>query len=315
MKFANYIMMIQFDKETGTVMNQTKITEIGSITDRSNSPLFRMWTANVPSGKRPLQHHRHFQFEITRVDHGNGIYTIEHHQYPIQPGDFFVFSSNEFHSITNIGKEGLQITNLHFCPQFLWDSAPERHTRMNINFCFSHNPDFSNRIACADAGNLTELFRQMKQEISLNDQEACLSIKSLLSLFLISLVRRHSYLNPLSDTGHDQLYSIRHVLSYIDGHFDEKITLQELSALAGLTPTYFSTLFKQAVGISLWNYISSKRIDKAVRLITSEETKQNMLDIAGECGFHNSANFNKTFKKFTGMTPREYQKNMGAEIS
>lgn len=138
----------------------------------------------------------------------------------------------------------------------------------------------------------------------------------MLHLLLVSLVRNYNYLDTHSSISHQQLHSIQHTLHYIDKHFTEKITLQELSALAGLTPTYFSTFFKQVVGISLWNYINYKRIDMAIRLITSDGVRKNIIDIAAECGFNNTANFNKTFKQITGMTPSDYRKNGGVvEIS
>ena len=54
----------------------------------------------------------------------------------------------------------------------------------------------------------------------------------------------------------------------------------------------------------------------AIRLITSDGLRKNMIDIAAECGFNNTANFNKTFKQITGMTPSDYKKNGGVvEIS
>ena len=296
-------------------MQQTKTREIGLISNPNGGQVLRMWNVCVPAGKRPFQHHRHLNFEIMRVDSGSGVYTTEKREYPICPGDIFVFSCNEVHSITSIGSEGLQITNLHIHPHFLCSSVTDRRSKINISFCFSHHPDFSNRIPAADAKKLSSLFLQMRSELPYSDSETSLSVTALLQLFLVSLVRSHGYPEETSDSGAEQLHSLRHILDYIDEHFSEKITLQELSALAGLTPPYFSAFFKQAIGISLWNYISSRRIDKAIHLITSGDRKQNMLDIAADCGFNNSANFNKTFKKFTGVTPREYKNNMGREIS
>ena len=278
-------------------MKTAKINEIGNIIDKNGCQVLRMWRVDVPSGKRPLQHHQHFNFEIMYVNSGSGTYSTTHGDYPILPGDMFIFSSNEFHCITNIENSGLTITNLHFNPQFVWNSTPDINTKVNFNFCFSHHPDFPNRIFSADANDLSAFFLQIQQELFHRDVEHYLSIKSLLYLLLVNLVRKHHYLDDQTRMSREQLYSIQHTLRYIDEHFSEKITLQELSSLAGLTPTYFSTLFKQVVGIPLWNYISSKRIDKAIRLITSEGSKENMIDIAVECGFNNTANFNKTFKK------------------
>ncbi|MBQ8231014.1 MAG: helix-turn-helix transcriptional regulator [Lachnospiraceae bacterium] len=296
-------------------MKQTSTNEIGKIIDKNGNQLLRMWNVEVPCGKRPLQHHQHFNFEIMYVNSGNGTYTTKNKDYPISAGDLFVFSSNEFHCITDVGHEGLRITNLHFNPQFIWNNTSDSNTNINMNFCFSHHPDFSNRIA-ADAKGPMSLLLQLQTELEANEKECHLCVRALLHLLLVSLVRNYNYLDTQSSISHQQLHSIQHTLHYIDKHFTEKITLQELSALAGLTPTYFSTFFKQVVGISLWNYINYKRIDMAIRLITSDGLRKNMIDIAAECGFNNTANFNKTFKQITGMTPSDYKKNGGVvEIS
>lgn len=296
-------------------MKQTIMTEIGNITDKNHNQVLRMWNAQIPDGKRPLQHHQHFNFEIMYVNSGSGTYTTKLTEHPILPGDIFVFSSNEFHSITNVGPEGLKITNLQFNPQFLWNTASDTQTHINLNFCFTHSAEFSNRLPASDAESLMHILCQIEEDLSTKAPEYRLSVKALLHLLLIHLVRHHHYLDTHTAINHEQLHSIQHTLTYIDTHFAEKITLQELSALAGLTPTYFSTLFKEVVGISLWNYISARRIDKAIHLITDEDCKKNMIDIAAECGFNNTANFNKTFKKVTGMTPREYRSGEFAEIS
>ena len=55
----------------------------------------------------------------------------------------------------------------------------------------------------------------------------------------------------------------------------------------------------------MWDYVNSRRIDAAIRLLADNEL--NILDIAVKCGFNNTANFNKTFKKITGLTPTEYR--------
>ena len=292
--------------------------DIGSITDTKNIPLLKMWRVNVPAGKRPLRQHQHLNFEIMTVNGGSGIYTTADAEYPISVGDVFVFSSNEFHCITDVGQEGLQITNLQFDPMYLRSDqygAGDSLCSRSLNFCFGHSPEFCSRIPSSEAAKLTCLLSDIRKELTLKEPEYALSVRSYLNLLLIRLIRDFHYAERYSGISHDQYQSIQQVLSYIDLHFAEKISLQELSLLAGLTPNYFSTLFKQVSGMTLWNYISAKRIEKAAHLISSNDTHQNMIDIATECGYNNTANFNKVFKKITGMTPREYRNSGQGLIS
>lgn len=96
-------------------------------------------------------------------------------------------------------------------------------------------------------------------------------------------------------------------MAYIDEQFCTAVSLSDIAA-AGLTPTYFSALFKQLNGTSLWEYITVKRVEKAASLISLPAFDGTMLSVASLCGFNNTANFNKAFKKVTGMTPTDFRR-------
>lgn len=282
---------------------------LGSIYDLSGNMLLKMWNAEVPEGKLLLQHHSHICFEITVVDSGSGVYTTNNGNYPMLPGDIFIFSSNEYHCITEVGKKGLGLTNLHFEPRYLWGNSSDSFSEANINFCFYHSKDFKNRLPADTAKTIHSYIEQIKYELKNKKSEYHLQVKSLLNLLLISLLRDYNYSDLNGNINGLQFKSIQHILTYIDEHFTEKLSLTELAEMAGMSPNYFSTFFKKISGVTLWDYISSKRINMAVGLIRSRDSGKNILEIATMCGFNNTTHFNKMFKRITGMTPTEYKKN------
>lgn len=299
-------------------MKAKTVTHIGHIEDTHHNTLLKMWEVSVPEGHRPLNKHQHLSFEIMMVTSGSGIYTTASGSYPLLPGDMFVFSSNEWHCITEVGNSGLNITNLQFTPTFIrtgHSTAPDLTSAFNFNFCFYHNPAFQNRIPAPDAQYLQSLFTYIKKELTVQQPEYVLSVKSVLLLLLINLIRNQNYVEKERSVNAEQFATIQQTLSYIDKHFTEKLTLQELSTLAGLTPNYFCFLFKQVSGLTLSDYISAKRIDMAIQLLATESRLTNIIDIATSCGYNSTANFNKIFKKTTGMTPSEYRANMHTMIS
>jgi len=125
-------------------------------------------------------------------------------------------------------------------------------------------------------------------------------------LMLIDLIRTHGYAAATKQAA--QLGSMLRAMAYIDEQFCTAVSLSDIAAAAGLTPTYFSTLFKQLNGTSLWEYITVKRVEKAASLISSPAFDGTMLSVASLCGFNNTANFNKAFKKVTGMTPTDFRR-------
>ena len=146
----------------------------------------------------------------------------------------------------------------------------------------------------------------MTEEFSKKSAEYALQIKNYLNMIIISLIRSFNYSSDNVAVSRDRLNSVKNTIKYIDTHLSEPITLQMLAENAGMTPNYFSTLFKKISGITLWDYINSRRIEATMQLLKGEK-QLNILEIATQCGFNNTANFNKIFKKVSGLTPKEYR--------
>ena len=101
------------------------------------------------------------------------------------------------------------------------------------------------------------------------------------------------------------LQSLESAMNYINDNLETNFTLDMLAKGASMNRSYFCTIFKKMNGISPWDYITIKRIEKSVELLKT--TDCTMLEIACKCGFNNTANFNRAFKKVTGRVPRSYK--------
>lgn len=282
------------------------INEFGEIKGSNGNILIRAWEVSIPAGKRGTRLHSHIRFEITLINEGTGTYLINGKEHKIKKGEIFIIASNEQHCVTNVENGGLKMTNLHFEPRCLWGRSYDSLTDENINFCFSHNKNFDNRIPCGKADNLTRIIYEITEEFKNRNKEYRLKIKSLLNLILITLIRDHGYSKDTVSLKKDRFNCIRNAIKYIDSHLSEPMSLEKLSELSGMSPNYFSALFHNVSGITLWDYYNSRRIDNAIFLL-KEKNEQNILDIALACGFNNTANFNKAFKKATGTTPSKYR--------
>ncbi len=102
--------------------------------------------------------------------------------------------------------------------------------------------------------------------------------------------------------GEQDIAPINEAIAYIDRHLSENIRLADLAAIAHVSPAYFSTLFKRLNGLSPIEYIVHKRIQLAVEEICT--TTKSLTEIAMDCGFNNSTNFYKAFRK--GPDARRY---------
>ena len=101
---------------------------------------------------------------------------------------------------------------------------------------------------------------------------------------------------------------IEHIITEIQEHYTENITLTELAKKYGISVGYLSSLIKENVGLSYSDYVTARRIQKAKELL--EDERLSMEQIAEQTGFRDHFYFIKVFKKHTGITPGQYRKHM-----
>ncbi len=99
---------------------------------------------------------------------------------------------------------------------------------------------------------------------------------------------------------------IRTAIEFICANFNTNITLEDVAAKVHLNSAYFSTLFKQSTGSSFKEYLNMIRVEESKRLLTS--TDYSIIDIAIATGFEDQSYFSKVFKKYTGITPKQYRR-------
>lgn len=134
----------------------------------------------------------------------------------------------------------------------------------------------------------------------LEDQNSLIDILSLMEEAIYDFTSRVSQANKMK-----YLAPITTCIHYIENQLYGDLTLDQLSAICHLSPNYLSSLFKKEVGTSFSEYIQQQRIDEAKKLLTF--TNYPILDIGSLLNFTDQSYFIKVFKKFTGITPKQYR--------
>jgi AraC-like DNA-binding protein len=101
---------------------------------------------------------------------------------------------------------------------------------------------------------------------------------------------------------------INSVLSYIESHLADPMSVEELAKLVHFHPNYFMNYFKSMMGLSPIVYVNKKRLEKARRQLATSELS--ISDIAEGIGME-LYYFSRLFRKQTGMSPSEYRKLSG----
>ncbi|MDQ1913758.1 response regulator [Paenibacillus sp. GD4] len=98
------------------------------------------------------------------------------------------------------------------------------------------------------------------------------------------------------------------VRRYVDENFSYELSLSSLAEMFHINETYLSGLFKQNAGLTFSDYVLKLRMDKAVELMKEKRLK--LTDIATIAGYSSSSYFSTAFKKYFGMSPKEYREEL-----
>ena len=98
------------------------------------------------------------------------------------------------------------------------------------------------------------------------------------------------------------LQSFQHLFEYIDKNY-YFIDFNTAADFMHFTPSYFSRVFKSIAGTTFSEYLNLVKIQKALEMI--KEGSASITQISSKCGFDSTRNFNRVFKKLTGLTPTE----------
>ena len=103
-------------------------------------------------------------------------------------------------------------------------------------------------------------------------------------------------------------YIISDIENYIEKNLDKKLSLTDIAASVHMNKSYISRVFKEKMGENLFDYINKRKIEKAKTLIKNNVLR--MYEIALSVGMEDTAYFSRVFKKYEGISPSEYQKEL-----
>ena len=248
----------------------------------------------------PRSMHKHDDLlEIHFVREGNGIYIIDNRRYNIAKGDIIVCNSKVFHdedsqSNNNILRYDLAVTNIHM--PGLRENCLVREDIKPIFNAGDYYEDFNNLMYV--------LFSQLAAKHNYAEKTCHHIMMSILTL--TQYIIDHTQLETKPKECHDKFGIIEEVQNYIDQHYCDELTLEELAQTVNLSPYYLSRIFKKETGYSPIQYAVRRRLGEAQTLLIKSDLT--ITEIASRIGYGNPSYFNVLFTKKTGISPSEYRK-------
>ncbi len=249
--------------------------------------------------------HYHPEYELTYIVRGSGYRIVGNSHEHFASGDLVLLGSNLPHTWWGKNEDGsrseaivIQFSN-EFIEPFL--RLNEGHAIKALLESAAKGLRFESDDALVD------------KLVSIGQTKEMDSILSLLSILQNLTEKSGSNLCP--DAYHNVISKkfetrINKVCTYIQNHYSERISLQQVSELVFMTESNFCKFFKKATSTTFSDYVNDLRINEACHLLIYSE--DNISKIAQDCGFESLSYFNRVFLKKKRIKPSLFRKNASA---
>ena len=237
--------------------------------------------------------HTHSHTELFFIVSGKGQFLIQDQSFPVEVNDLVIINPNVPHTEDSLNAQPLEYIVLGV-------DGIELATSENSNGQFCILDHFE---SVEISGCLRNILREMEQK-NTGYEDICQAYMEILVIRLMRSTALAVQTATQAFSGNRQCAAVR---QYIDLHFKEPLTLEQLAEEAHMNKYYLSHAFKREYGISPINYMISRRIDESKYLLA--ETDLSMSQIAQLLGFSSLSYFSQVFRRIQASTPMEYRQS------
>lgn len=240
--------------------------------------------------------HHHISYEIYYLEKGSRKMLIQDRVYELSAGDILLIQPNILHRSMHSGPHTR--INIVFSDEFL-DLYFTSKAKKYIISCF--DKEFI-RLTPDERSLFLRLFDQLSAEYR-NGKECFISVAEILRLFVNTAKHSSGYDQIKKDTFSEKTNS---VIDFIKNNFSSIADLDEIADACYINKSYMCRLFKKEVGMTVFEYLSNVKIQKACELMSN--TDKTLTDIAISCGFSSMSYFSASFKSLMKCTPSQFRK-------
>lgn len=252
--------------------------------------------------------HWHEETEIVYFQKGSYLVTVNMQNYRIQAPAFLFVTAGDIHSIeaSQAGVESAIVFDLKMLSFEYFDDVQYQLVKPLLErtvqfpqFLFPQSTIWQ---------PLKELYIRMQEDAGSVTLDARIRIKSCLysMLALFYANKGFCFADNIRPQESYKVANTKKILTYLQEHFAEKISIEDMAEQLGMNTEYFCRYFKKLTGKTPTGYLNELRIEKAAQLLI--DTDRKIIDIALACGYENMGYFIRRFNAQKGMTPSSYRK-------
>ncbi len=244
--------------------------------------------------------HFHECYVIGYVERGSRHLKCNQQEYALEKGDLVLFNPLDKHFCEPVNGEDLDYRAINIPADVMIKAARDITGA-------PYTPHFTSTVVRQSdaAQSVNSLYT------AVTEHQTSFEKKRLFFFLLEQIIKEHSETFENADVSTPDSWIIQ-ICRFMEDSYEQEISLDDLSAFAGLSKSYLLRSFTRQMGISPYRYLQTVRINQAKKLL---ETGTPVIDTAAKTGFSDQSHFTNFFRNFIGLTPKQYQRIFTAEVS
>lgn len=235
--------------------------------------------------------HFHEYYVIGYIEQGQRFLSCKNKEYTIEPGDLLLFNPRDNHACEQIDGRTLDYRCINIQPEIMSKAVLDITGKEYLPY-FTPQVIFHSEWVPV----LRELHQMlMEEERDFRKEESF--------FFLLEQLIEDYTEQAVPAENTRQSAEVKAVGEFLEKHYMDNISLADLCNLTGLSKYYLLRSFTKQKGISPYSYLETIRIDRAKKML---EQGMKPIDVAIQTGFTDQSHFSNFFKKFIGLTPKQY---------
>ncbi len=251
--------------------------------------------------------HWHPEIELTWVVSGQIEYLVNDKKYLLTEGEGLFCNSNSLHSGYMVDQKDCSYLSVTFHPRFIYGYENSLLQTRYVDFITANEGWHSLKLQ-KDVDWHQETVRQIQDIYRMSKDPSPdyeLRVHLILTGIWLNLYRYYRSLPASEQQPQKHLARLKEILSYIQDHYTQEITLDEIADHVNICKSECCRFFKKYMKMTIFEYILFLRIQNSLPLLRAGES---VTRIAGLTGFSTSAYYGQIFKRYMGCSPSRYRK-------
>lgn len=270
---------------------------------------YNTYLCSIPLDFPGVPLHWHDEMELVVIKKGQGYVSVDFDKHLVHSGDIIMICRGCLHAIEQDASYKMEYENIIFKPELLSSGANDLCMLQYMKPLLDGTLPVEHFLTPAHEvfESLSNCIRQIDLVCADQTTGWQLAVKSALFYFFFLLISERQKKTVSISHNPKSLEKMKTVLKYVEEHYTEKLTIDDMAKLTFYSKSHFMKFFKVHMGTGFTEYLNDYRLAMAARLLKSSD--ESILMIAEESGFDNLSYFNRIFKRKYGVSPGSYRKS------